>query len=490
MKVISLLVPSLLLAAGVTLLSVAACQNTDAATKPSGAGGATSSGTGANACAFTITPRPEYTDYAAGTPVNGATPNIRRVRLGLGGTVTAGAPTYADPSKSFAVAWQTDDGTLASDVTWGADPDPTKWDAKNRVGGSTWNTPPGSIQGNGPQRMHEAYVCGLTPATTYYYRVGGGPAGAEVWSDVYPFSTTPAAGDATVKFAITGDSRGEEQNAWQLLQHRVKGQGVTLQLFSGDMINLGPDQGEWEQWLDKAWKDETGMPSALPSILTLAAHGNHDNHTTLFYGNVTLPQDPAYALGAELFFSVDVGPVHVVVFDDFYLTTNQNPEFISSLTDWLEKDLTAAEANRASVPWIITVHHHPEYSSSLHGKDPGVIAVRTFTSPIWDKHHVDLSIAGHDHNYERSKPLTGPAANPTVQTDTKAGTTYLVCAGSGADAYSAGMSPFTDVSRDYKSGGIGLYSILTATKSKLTIEAHTMTAAGDDPVFDTYTLSR
>ena len=58
--------------------------------------------------------------------------------------------------------------------------------------------------------MHEAYVCGLAPATTYYYRVGGGPAGDEVWSDVYCFTTTPSDPAAPVTIGVTGDSRGQE----------------------------------------------------------------------------------------------------------------------------------------------------------------------------------------------------------------------------------------------------------------------------------------
>ena len=38
-------------------------------------------------------------------------------------------------------------------------------------------TPEGTLNGMGDERMHEAYVCGLKPATTYYYRVGGGAPG-------------------------------------------------------------------------------------------------------------------------------------------------------------------------------------------------------------------------------------------------------------------------------------------------------------------------
>ena len=75
--------------------------------------------------------------------------------------------------------------------------------------------------------------------------------------------------------------------------------------------------------------------------------------------------------------------------------------------------------------------------------DADVLRGRQYFEPIWEKYHVDLALAGHDHDYERSKPLTGPVDNPTTHTDPKDGTIYLVCAGSGADPYGSGTSTFT-----------------------------------------------
>ena len=182
-------------------------------------------------CAFSVGPREEYLDWSAGKTDVGATPNIRRVRLGLGGNVAAGAAGRADPSTTVGVGWQTDDGTLVSEIAWGTTPDPSAWPAENRAGGVTWLTPKGQLSGDGDTRMHEAYVCGLSPATTYYYRVGGGPAGGEVWSDVYSFTTTPADPNAPVTIALAGDARGQNGDAWRLIQRRVVAEGAALQLF-------------------------------------------------------------------------------------------------------------------------------------------------------------------------------------------------------------------------------------------------------------------
>jgi hypothetical protein len=465
-----------------------------------GSGGTAGAGGGSNAqsyepqgCGFKVAPRPEYMDWSIGATDVGATPNIRWVRLGLGGNVKVGATGRADPATSMGFAWQTDDGTLASEVAWGSSPEPATWPAENRASGVTWLTPAGSINGTGDARMHEVHICGLTPATTYYYRVGGGPAGKEVWSDVYSFTTTPSDPATPVTIAFAGDSRSQNNDAWRAFQKKVMLSGAALQLFSGDVINFAPDQGEWEKWLDLAWKDEAGNLSTLGQILTVSAHGNHENHTSLFYGNMVLPQDvDNYPQYAELFSSFDVGPVHIVVIDDQYIVTpNLDPAFKDVFAAWLEADLTAANANRAKVPWIIALHHHGEYSSSNHGADEDVLRGREFFVPIWDKHHLDLSVDGHDHNYERSKPLTGPPESPTVVATPAEGTMYIVCAGTGAPAYSAGTNVWTDFSLDYKtSGAIGFYGMLKATQTELKIEGYELRSDGSDPMIDTFTITK
>src|SRR5262249_19535333 len=142
--------------------------------------------------------------------------------------------------------------------------------------------------------------------------------------------------------------------------------------------------------------------------------------------------------------------------------------YADTLTAWLNADLTKATANRTSVPWIIAAHHEPPYSSSTHGEDSDVLRVRQFFGPIWDKYHLDLDIAGHDHDYERSRPLTGPTDNPTIKPSFTDGTAYLVCAGAGADPYPSATSTFTEISRDYQAGGaIGFYTLLKISKASL-----------------------
>ena len=458
------------------LLTAAGCQDSSSTPEP---GPSSRKPFTPQGCEFEVAGRPEFKAWRAdGIATGKGTANIRWVRLGLGGELTPG-PGYADPSTSIAIAWQTDDGEFGTEVRWGTSPDPASWSAQDSATGITWLTPEGDLAPNGDERMHEVYLCGLTPATTYYYQVRGG---AEA-SDVYSFTTVPDA-SSEVRIAVTGDSRGQHRNAWQVLQRRVLERGVTMQLFSGDMVDLAPSQVEWEQWLDKAWRDDDGALSSLGQALMVPTHGNHENHTPLYYGNVVVPQSPRHQPDyLEHFYSFNVGPVHVIVVDDFAVVSPTiDPLYGDVLKQWLEADLAAAEQERAVRPWIIAVHHHAEYSSSNHGLDSDVLRGRAFFVPIWDAHHVDAVFVGHDHNYERTYALIGGSDVSTPTMD-PTGTTYIICAGSGADGYSNGSSPFTASSAEYKdTTHLGLYGVLLASSTTLRWQPYWIDASGDNPV--------
>jgi hypothetical protein len=184
--------------------------------------------------------------------------------------------------------------------------------------------------------------------------------------------------------------------------------------------------------------------------------------------------------------------VHFVVFDDYWLADPEtNPAYQPVFEKWIKADLGKANANRAAVPWIVTNHHHGPFSSSSHGMDDDVLHNRSVLVPLYDQFHVDLDLAGHDHDYERSKPLTGPAAHPTVHASTADGTTYVICAGAGADAYSAGNSAFTATSHAFgDDGGYGTYGILSVDPTTLTLVAHELRGDGSDPVIDTFTATK
>ncbi len=414
-----------------------------------------------------------------------AAPNIRHVRRGLGGDVKHGAPGYADPSTSFAVGWQTDQATKASRVRFGESPD--KLD-KIQDGASFFLQRTTSDEERGI-RFHEVHVCGLTPGRTYHYQVGGGAAGSEVWSPVYSLTTAPAAGAEVVDIGFVGDTRDalgrSDLPIWSAISKRYKAAGTKLVLFSGDMVLVGADEDMWGKW-------NTAAGEASSSSFFALAPGNHENEQPRFFANALMPTSSTK--NAERYSSFDFGPVHVVMIDDYQglvAPSIDDTDYKAEVTAWLEADLGKANANRAKVPWIVTFHHHPMYSDTgrleraeetKHNRD-ALLA-------LYDKHGVDLDLAGHDHFYERFKTLKGGVEDPK-------GTNYVICAAAGAPNYALKMDrPLAAQVVEYDPDkGEGIYGILTASATALKVKVHKMngmsgTSPTDDAVVDEFDIAK
>ena len=108
----------------------------------------------------------------------------------------------------------------------------------------------------------------------------------------------------------------------------------------------------------------------------------------------------------------------------FALDTNHNADWNAQLP-WLEQELSRSDA-----PWKIVFGHHQIYSSAHYGVNHAFIKTLT---PLFKKYGVQLYINGHDHVYERTKPING--------------TTYLIC-GAGGGTRSVGRSEWTAYSAE------------------------------------------
>ncbi|MEB3343175.1 metallophosphoesterase [Okeania sp.] len=147
-----------------------------------------------------------------------------------------------------------------------------------------------------------------------------------------------------------------------------------------------------------------------------ACLGNHDVRTDNGEPQVKYPNFNM----AGRYYTFEYQPIQF-----FALDTNAKKEDWEVQLNWLEKELSNSKA-----PWKIVFAHHPIYSSGKYGSSQKLISTLT---PLFKKHKVQLYINGHEHNYERTRPING--------------TTYLI-SGAGAKQRPVGRSEWTEYSTE------------------------------------------
>jgi hypothetical protein len=123
---------------------------------------------------------------------------------------------------------------------------------------------------------------------------------------------------------------------------------------------------------------------------------------------------------------------HCGLNQQFYSFDYQNVHFLAMSTEvqlgpgsaqhtFVTSDLASAACND-SIKWIVVFLHKPAYASigTVH---PGVLTIlRDVYHPIFEQFGVDLVIQAHNHNYERSYPITYNPIQPENPTITDAST--------------------------------------------------------------------
>ena len=237
---------------------------------------------------------------------------------------------------------------------------------------------------------------------------------------------------ATLRFLATADTGSGDRNQRALgLQmariHRQK--PVDLVVMAGDNIYPSGDVAMLEATMRRPYREliEAGVP--FHAVL-----GNHDIRTDNGAGQL---REPLFGMAGR-WYQLQRGPV-----DLFMIDTNVNAAWNLQLP-WLTRALAASRA-----PWKVVVGHHPLVSSGHYGDDP---VGQKRLGPLFERYGVQLYINGHEHHYERTRPIRG--------------TTYLVVGGGGAS-----LRPVTPTHRSVVALSTFSFAELEATASSLTIRA-------------------
>ena len=130
---------------------------------------------------------------------------------------------------------------------------------------------------------------------------------------------------------------------------------------------------------------------------TYPAPGNHEYKTPGASGYFTYfgarAGDPAKG-----YYSFDLGAWHVIALNTSELCKQVSCEADGEQVKWLEADLAANTKKCVLAYW-----HYPRFSSGKHGNFDKA-------APLWKVlalHHATLVLTGHEHFYERLRPIDG-----------------------------------------------------------------------------------
>jgi hypothetical protein len=181
--------------------------------------------------------------------------------------------------------------------------------------------------------------------------------------------------------------------------------------------------------------------------------GNHeylDVGPRLYRAFFELPRNGPAGIDPELVYSFEAGDACLAVLDST-LAVN-DPTSARCQADWLDATL-----GRTKATWKLVIFHHPVYPSHPWRDTP---VLREHWVPIFDKHHVDLVLQGHDHAYLRTYPLrahrrAGSSAQGTVYVIAVSGDKYVDQADRDYIAVGhTGVSTYQTITIDARSKGL------------------------------------
>ncbi len=248
--------------------------------------------------------------------------------------------------------------------------------------------------------LHEAQLTGLLPQTLYRYQTTGSPA-----------ATFRTPGSGRSRIVVFGDS-GAETDEQRRLATRMTARQPDLILHTGDLVY---PVGDADNYLRKYFALYQELFATAPAF---PCPGNHDYYHAggqMFVEFNKVPRDSVPVAGQGRYYSFDWENAHLVVLDS-NTPLEEAAAGRGEMLEWLERDLAATTAY-----WRIAMFHHPPYAGGPNQNDPLSELVRQHIVPILERHHVDLVLNGHEHNYQRSHPINGIV--------------YLTSGGGGASIY-------------------------------------------------------
>ncbi len=284
---------------------------------------------------------------------------------------------YPGENTKMMVLWQLD-GEETCRLRWGLD---TSY--------STGSTSTTEFSAGVEGHQHKHTITGLTPGTKYCYEVNEPPANLSTGT----FYTAPPETAKSVKFFAYGDGKtgGDEHNKvnYRVIQtYEADPAYQTFIMYTGDWVSMGEIEADWDnQHFNRSMPNNLELQANLPINGCMGNHEWDDFAGTLFDKYYPYPY-PYGANDANLFYSFDYGPAHIVAFDQYAVIDPNIQE------NWLKNDLATTDKE-----WKFIQLHEPGYAPG--GGHPDDWDVREEIQPLAEVYGVDIVFCGHNHYYGR-----------------------------------------------------------------------------------------
>ncbi|NQX40879.1 3',5'-cyclic AMP phosphodiesterase CpdA [Pedobacter steynii] len=261
---------------------------------------------------------------------------------------------------------------------------------------------------------------------TIYYKLFDVQQGS--WTAEKTYQTAPSVNTKEFSFLAIGDSR-TGLNIWNEVANLAHTKTPDFTIFSGDIVNSGKSTADWDNWFSNG-------KTFIENNLIFHSMGNHDAASVPTYQNVfELPKSVPES-GTNLYYSFTYG-------EAVFISLNSEDAAGTAQYNWLLKTLKA----NATKKWKIIFFHKPFYTVGAHSGE-----MDAYFNTWWkafDDYGVDLIVNGHDHMYERTKPLNRNVSTtvPVAQYGSLPGQgrCEIVCGGAGAPLYAVSSNWFIEI---------------------------------------------
>lgn len=297
---------------------------------------------------------------------------------------------------------------------------------------------------------YTAELTGLDPDTSYTYRVVHG----DTTSETFSFRTAPTDGEASFRATAVGDhgiydpdnkfQRADDDKPVRVLD-RVQSFDPDFHLGVGDIAYANGYPFTWDEYFESFEEFYGGT-----QFLTVP--GNHEkepgqgfvqydarlNELMPFDGPLLSGLDSKqrwydFQYGNTLFVGLNTSAdacgdyargEEFIPLQDTRCRTDESYFYNEHQREYVEETLKEAESD-SSVKWIVVYMHSSFWTDGDHDAREDL---RDLWGPYFDQYDVDLVLAGHNHSYERSKPIRDESVAET-------GTTYVVNGTGGSGHY-------------------------------------------------------